>query len=279
MPASVKHTRAQAEIFHDVVSRLGANPELIRHDGELAAMADSLGNMSAEYMNDIQRAFAGGDERGYTADTGAKANLRGLETYDGLIDFLRATAEDPDAYATITHAQQAVTTDMMREALTDPGDNPLSNVAEVAAKPGGVISGITAEGRAEAIAAADDGVEKSEEFNSRMATLDEYVTKLVDMTVAQVPVGGDAAGAVIGKIQESVFGHFIQDPEEAAREIEENRKDYLEGQRERAAQASKRAVFDGAERAGLSRESDDVKLAADAVYQEVNDSYADGKGR
>ncbi|MCQ8194592.1 DUF6571 family protein [Streptomyces rugosispiralis] len=273
---SVKHTQERADLFTTIVDKLGANPGLIKTDGELAPIADSLGNMSAEYMHDIQRSIAGGDESGYIGHFGADAYLQDVEK-GHLKQFLRATAWDPDAYASITHASQAVTTEMMRDALADPGGEPPASVAARATTPGSTIAGITAVGQADAIAAADDSVEKINQYNEKLETGNKWVSRIVEMGVGKIPVAGDAVGWVAEDIQESVVSHYTKDPTEAAQQITENREDYLDGEREETGQSMKQAARTAAQQAGLP----DGKISGvvDDVYSASNVAFSDGKAR
>lgn len=278
---SVKHSQEQADLFHTVVEKIGSNPDIVKADGRLAPIADSLGNMSADYMHDIQRALAGGDQSGYIGHFGADAYLGDLNQRGGeLKQFLQATAEDPDAYASITHAQQAVTTEVIRDAMANPGDETLSTVATRAAAPGGELSGITSAGRADAIAAADDSVEKINEYNKKLETGDKWVSRVVEMGVGRIPVGGDMVSWAVEDIQEAALNHYTKDPQGAADQIVENRENYLNGEREAAAQAAKQAVLDAAQQAGLSTDPGSPAAgAADDVYQETNYAHSDGRSR
>ncbi|MBL1095738.1 DUF6571 family protein [Streptomyces coffeae] len=261
------HTLEQAELFSTVAKKVAANPDLFKGEGELAPIAGSLGNMSAEYMHDIQRVYAGGDESGYFKDTGAPADFGGAKGTRVLDTFLGTAAQDPEAYSTITHARQAVTTEAMREAIAQrTDDESLGEVGARASQPGGRIADIAAEGRADAIAAADDSVEKAEEYNEKLTNTDKWVGRFLDLGTGYVPIAGDIVGWATEDIRESVLEHKFKDPEEAARQVEENRGAYLKDERERTAQAAKRAFLSAAKKAGLDPCSPGVEGAADDVY-------------
>ncbi|MEU1790966.1 DUF6571 family protein [Streptomyces sparsogenes] len=265
---SKDHTQEEADIFRAVVKKVAASPDLFKGDGDFASIADSLGNMSAEYMHDIQRVYAGGDESDYIKHTGAEPDFTGER---GALDlFLKTTAEDSEAYSTITHAQQAVTTEMFREAITQRGDNEdIKGVAATAATAGARIEGVTAEGRADAIEAADNSVKKIEEYNKSLEDGDGWLGRFADLgmsTINTVPVVGDVAGWAIEDFREAVLNHKVKDPEEAVRQLEENREKFLDTEHDRIGLASKKAFFVAARDAGLDIESDPVKHAADSVY-------------
>ncbi|MEU8822778.1 DUF6571 family protein [Streptomyces sp. NPDC048636] len=262
------HTLDQADVFSTVAKKVAANPDLFKGEGGLEPIAGSLGHMSAEYMHDIQRVYAGGDESGYYKDTGARPDFGGIRSKETLDSFLRAVAADPEAYSSITHSQQAVTTEGLREAIAQRGDDEtLEQVARTASQPGGRIAGVTADGRADAISAADDSVKKIEEYNERLTDGDKWVGRFIDLGTSYVPIAGDALGWATEDLREGALEHLLKDPEAAAQQIEEDRDKYLENERERAAQATKRAFYSAANDAGLDSDSNTVEHAADAVYQ------------
>ncbi|MEU1669125.1 hypothetical protein ABZ547_37235 [Streptomyces sparsogenes] len=275
---SKDHTQEEADVFRSVVKKVAASPELFKGDGELAPIAGSLGNMSAEYMHDIQRVYAGGDDAGLIKHTGAEPDFsEAADTYT-LNQFLKTTAEDPEAYATITRAQEAVSSETLREAIANLGpDEDLGAIAETAVVPGARIEGNTAEGRADAIAAADDSVKKAEEYNKSLEAGDGWLGRFVDLgigTLNNIPVAGDAAGWVIEDFREAVLNHQVKDPEEAAQKIQENRDAYITTERVERAQEAKRAFYEAASRAGLDTESPEVTRAATRVYNAAYNANA-----
>ncbi|MFC0596841.1 DUF6571 family protein [Streptomyces palmae] len=281
---AVEHTDEQAELFRSVVKRLGTNADLIKPDGDLAPIADSLGNMSAEYMRDINRAVSGGDDSRYFWHDGAISDLSDL-TGEGseLHEFLYATAQDPDAYSSITHAQQAVTTEAMQKAIHTREDLDLDRVALVAAAPGSEVYGITTEARADAIAAADDSVEKAKEFNERLDTGVEWAGLILEKVVEPIgnrnPIAGEVIGWAIGEVQDAVLDHYQVDEEEAAEQIAKERTKYMAGRREDLADATKEAFYEAARKEGLDINSQDVSTAADDIHREVRRGYDHGRNQ
>lgn len=271
------HTRAQADVFEGVVKEVGGNPGSVKHDGELAAIAPHLGNMSAEYMYDIQRTFAGGDSSGYFDHAGAAADLNSAEAGQ-LKQFLQATAEDPKAYGAIMNSQQAVTTEAVRGAMADPGSETLAAVTERAARPGGQIAGCTAEGQADSIAAADNSTQKVQDYNKNLEEGDKWIGRIAEMAANHIPVAGDAVNWLTEDIREGALEHYKRDEQEAVDQIEEDRENYLEGERTRAASAAKKAFLDAAKQQGISTEPGTPGAgAADDVYQAIISGHADGR--
>ncbi|MFL5994883.1 MAG: hypothetical protein ACJ736_11330 [Streptomyces sp.] len=266
------HSTEQATLMHQVVAKFGENPDLIseKDDGPLAPMADSLGNMTAEYMWDVQSALAGGSDA-FPA-FGEDAELKDLN--DGtLASFVGAVSKDPDGYGAISNAQQAVTTQVVTEALQNrTGDDvPTGDIKDLAA-PGAVLSGIMEESRSQAV--YDDKIASDEEFNEKLATGDKWVGRLVGMGTSKIPVAGEAVGWVVEDIQGAVVEHYTRDSSD---EAGDEARRQLEAQRETGAQAVKAATQTAGREAGLTE--DEISRLGDAVYHQANLDYGDGRSR
>ncbi|WEV27190.1 hypothetical protein OYE22_19795 [Streptomyces sp. 71268] len=274
------HTTGQADVFEKVVQEFGSNPDLIKHDGNLAVIAPNLGNMSAEYMYDIQRDFSGeGGAEVYFKHAGAVADLSNVQD-NALKQFLRATAEDPKAYGAMANAQQAVTTEAIRVGVADPGAQSLSEVSQRATRPGGIVAGCMAEGRAEAIAAADDSVKKIDEYNKNVELGDKWIGRITDMAANHIPVAGDAASWITEDIREAVVKHYTKDGADAVAEIERNSENYLEEEAKETAEAAKRAFVNAARQEGVSTAPGAPGFAvAGDVYSAAYASFRDGNSR
>ncbi|MBC3992392.1 hypothetical protein H8N00_26650 [Streptomyces sp. AC563] len=274
------HTREQADLFEKVVVELGDNSGVIKHDGSLAALAPSLGNMSAEYMYDIQRAFAGGETTNYFDHAGADVDSSKIGAERRLASFLQAIAEDPEAYSTVTHSQQAVTTDVIHKIATNSTGEDLRDDIGFAAQPAGTIAGVTSVGRSDAIAAADDSVQKVREYNEKLDEGAKWAGRFAEMGANHIPVYGDVVSWLYEDAQEAVLEHYKDSEEEAAQKIEEDRERYVDNQREKAAKAIEKTVQEAAEREGISIRPDSpgAKAIAEA-YGVFNLGYSDGRTR
>ncbi|CAL9404918.1 hypothetical protein SUDANB6_01534 [Streptomyces sp. enrichment culture] len=268
----VEHTAEQAALMHQVVEKIGDNPDLIneKDNGPLCAMADSLGNMTAEYMWDVQKSLAGGSP--HIPTNGADAGLSNLN--DGTLSaFLGAVGKDPDAYGAISNAQQAVTTELIKDTLADQFSGDVrTRAVETMVSPGALISGIMEESRSQAV--YDDQIASDKEFNDGLATGDKWVGRIIGMGTSRVPVAGDAVGWVVEDIRGAVVENFRRDSsDEASSETARE----LEQQRETGAQAVRSATLTAAREAGLT--SDESSRLADAVYDHANTKYSDGRNR
>lgn len=95
-----------------------------------------------------------------------------------------------------------------------------------------------------------------------------------------IPVYGDAVSWVYENAQEAVLKHYTKDEEEAAKLIEENRKDYLDSGRQQSAKAMKQAFIDAAKQERISTAPGTPGgQAADVMFHSVNTGFADGKTR
>ncbi|MFB7291944.1 hypothetical protein [Actinacidiphila glaucinigra] len=268
----VKHSEGQAELMHDVVDRFGNDPGLIslKDGGALSPMTDSLGNMTAEYMWDVQKAMAG-DSDNFTT-YGKDAGLQDLN--DGpLSTFIGAVSKDPDAYGAIGNAQQAVTTQVVTGALDGRtgGEVPTDKVKDLVA-PGALISGIMEESRSQAV--YDDRIASDEEFNKGLETGDKWVGRVVGMGTSKIPVAGDAVGWVVEDIQAAVVEHYTRD---SGDEAGDEARHELESKRETGAQAIKDATATAGREAGLTEGQ--ITDLGDAVYHQANLDYGDGRNR
>ena len=261
---AVRHTPERAQLAREVVDRFGAHPELIRHNengdldqesGPLYAMKGSLGDIAAEYIGDFQRSLAGENDKDgeapiFTDDRfptfGEDASLK--EEYAK--QFLAEVGQDPGAYASITAAQQAYTSDVVDDVINGDSQSTagLGERVSSATKPGGIIAGIMSESRANAV--LDYHAASDQEFNDAADEKQKWVDRILSMGTDQVaervPIAGDIISWVSEDVQSSVMESIYQDSSDEA-EGEANRQ-YTEGlkaARSSAARAVSRAALDG----------------------------------
>ncbi|MFE0739412.1 hypothetical protein ACFW2N_31460, partial [Streptomyces sp. NPDC058855] len=120
---AVRHEEPRTGLVRDIVEKFGQNPELIRHNengdidqesGPLYGLRGSLGDITAEYMGDFQRAmYRESDSSDLYPTFGSPA---GLDSGDAQ-RFLGEVGQDPDAYAAITTAQQAYTSQVVDNVI------------------------------------------------------------------------------------------------------------------------------------------------------------------
>ncbi|WP_187062134.1 hypothetical protein [Streptomyces buecherae] len=265
------HTREQADVFEKVVREFGSHPDSIKRDGSLAPLVPSLGNMSAEYMYDIQREFMGGSGAdSYFRHAGADANLSYKEG-DALEAFLQAVAENPGAYGTVIAAQQTVTTAAIRGAIADADGRTLASEAERAAMPGARVADSATEGKFHAIAAAENGLQMIAEYNNSLAVTDKWVGRLTAMAAIRPPSTRLAASRLSGAVREAAMGYFEEDGPAELEEVEEGRRNYVLVKRSRIARAASQAVQAAAQQEGIPAGPRTPAAGAVAdVYMTVN---------
>ncbi|MFI0217307.1 hypothetical protein [Streptomyces lydicus] len=272
--APVKHTEQEASLMHRVVDKFGNHPELISAKGDhiLSSMSDSLGNMTADYMLDVQRAMGGDDGSGpqsfphYGADPDfAKLNQGPLQ------QFLGEVGKDPHAYGAISQAQQAATTQAVSHVIEADGEHMVAKTGDAVA-PGAVIQGILSESRA--TATYDDKIAEDKEFNEGLTKGDKWAGRIIGMGLKRVPVAGDVVNWAIEDSREAVVKQYTRDSQDAAHQ---DASAYVEENRENAAKAAQRAALNAAKQSGLSDE--EAAAVGTAAYTQANTSYGEGRHR
>ncbi|MEX1653468.1 DUF6571 family protein [Streptomyces pseudovenezuelae] len=267
---SVLHSDAQAALARQIVDKFGGEggPELLngKEGAPYEATRDSLGNIAAEYMGDVQRAVSSQES---LPVFGTPAQLDPAHTEA----FLSQVGQDPDAYAAITASQQAYTTAEVDRAMNGKTDSTVSaeERASSAVRPGATIAGIMSEARADAIFSTHR--EKDADFNESAETTSKWVGRGLGLATGaiKVPVAGDVVGWAIEDIQSSVLESIQRDTTSQAQD--EASRDYTNGstQVQRSAQA---AVEQAAQRGNYN--ADTVRDIKNAVAGEAFQSHAAG---
>ncbi|MFI1225587.1 MULTISPECIES: hypothetical protein [unclassified Streptomyces] len=260
-----KHSAGSAELVNRIVSEFGKNSDRL----DESAMNDSFGNITAEYMRDVQDGMNGDRE---IKTYGSNANLGDLPRGQ-LKDFIAQVGKDPDAYGAIINSQQAVTTELINEGYHDKAKYAEFS-EEIANRitPGAEIAGIMAESRTQAV--YDDKIASDAEFNESLATTDKWAGRAIDMGLSRFPVAGDAAGMIIEDIRGAVVEHYTRDSSEQAGQ---DRSDFLEDQRNKSADAMYDATYQAAIESGTDPEN--ARSQADSAAREVRVGYGMGRQR
>ncbi|MEV8423715.1 hypothetical protein [Streptomyces niveus] len=143
-----------AAIMRQVMEKYGSDVDLLDHQ---KALSDSLGNMGAGYVNDINWAleknspdsvFAGSEDgRISFADTdegNGRSTVRG---------FLSALGQHPDAYATVSTAEQVYTRSVLEAQVGPDGIN--RDGAREAVRVGSEVQGMLDQSRADQVEATN----------------------------------------------------------------------------------------------------------------------------
>ncbi|MFJ9589849.1 DUF6571 family protein [Streptomyces acidicola] len=206
---SLAHTPDQAALAAQVINKFSGPDagELLNSDDGTApytAATDSLGNIGADYMGDIQRSLSGQDSlpvQGTSAGLDAEATK----------EFLYQVSQDPDAYAALTGSQQAYTSALIDAEINGPNDSEVSLTQRVssAVHPGAEVAGIMSAARAHAV--HDTHAYQDAEYNESVDTANKWVGRGLGLATGKIPVAGDAVGWVVEDVQESVTNSLYQD--------------------------------------------------------------------
>lgn len=208
---SVPHTEDQANLARQIVDKFGGEggPELLNNGEDGApyeAARDSLGNIAAEYMGDVQRAVSGHDD---LPVSGVSAGLQASTTEP----FLAAVGQDPDAYAAITGSQQAYTSGIVDNVFNGDSNSTVDDAERIkqAVAPGSIVAGVMSEARADAIFGTHRASDAA--FNESAETANKWVGRGLGLATGaiKVPVVGDVAGWAIEDIQAGVMDSIQRD--------------------------------------------------------------------
>ncbi|KUM82720.1 MULTISPECIES: DUF6571 family protein [Streptomyces] len=266
--APVKHTAERAALMSHVVDTVGGDPGLASGSPR-EELRDSLGNMTAEYMADVQASI--GNEQGTIKSFGAEANL----DTGKLQPFLATVGRDPDAYVAITEASQANTAIWMQQvAESNPSD--MATAMENVAHPGGVVAGILSDARDQAIFEEHSASDK--EFNDAVALGDKWAGRGLGMAVGAAtntaaPIVGTIAGWAVEDIQALVVEQVQQDTvDEAKHEASERYAEGREAVRASSAESLRQAIA----HSGAQMSDKDINVYAEAAARASEDGYAAG---
>ncbi|MFF4921263.1 hypothetical protein ACFY4B_11840 [Kitasatospora sp. NPDC001261] len=138
------HTPEMSAVMQQVVQRFGNGdgPSLL-HGGVFADLNGSVGNMTANYIADIENSLEG---PGAKEPTPGVAPAPGVATEFAQKDVQRlllAVGRDTDAYASIATAQQAYQTAQIQQVMAHPElHKDLGMSIENVTKPGGIVTGL-----------------------------------------------------------------------------------------------------------------------------------------
>lgn len=266
--APVKHTAERAALMKEVVDTIGGDPNLASDSGR-DALRDSLGNMTAEYMADVQASIA--NEQGTIKPFGADAHL----DMGTLEPFISTVGRDPDAYVAITEASKANTAIWMQEvAKGDPSN--LTAAMQNVTYPGGVVAGFLSDSRDQAIFEEHSASDK--DFNDAVANGDKWVGRGLGMAVGAAtgtaaPIVGTIAGWAVEDVQAMVVEQVQQDTTDEAKREAANK--YAEGWTA-VGKSSAESVREAVEHSGRHMSDDDLSQLAGSVEQAAKSGHTAG---
>lgn len=215
----LKRDETSAEIMSQVVEKYGSDPELLKK--YQSSMADSLGNMGAGYIDDLNWALTKNDPESVFAPSkmpGAHPEF-GRE---GAIDFLTTLGQHPDAYATVSTAERLYTTSVL-ESQVGPDGKIDEGGARATVYTGATLQGALDESRANQVEA--EGMKKHEEYEKAQAAKAGWVelgatvgiavgvaflpaTAAVGAAAVLVPLAVDTGSGVMEQLAGQVIGDW-----------------------------------------------------------------------
>ncbi|MGW0392778.1 hypothetical protein ACWDYJ_18115 [Streptomyces sp. NPDC003042] len=150
-----------ASIMKEVVTKYGGDAGLLN---EQEALADSVGNMTAGYIDDVNRALTENDASSPFEPRGGSTGHVTLER-DEARKLLSALGQHPDAYATVSTAERIYTTSVL-EAQVGPDGQIDKGASREAARVGAEVQGMLDKARADQV--QEHHVEKDEAYNKAL---------------------------------------------------------------------------------------------------------------
>ncbi|MFE6287439.1 hypothetical protein [Streptomyces sp. NPDC057877] len=243
-----------AAVMRQVMEKYGADPALLKEHHE--AMADSLGVMGAGYIDDINWAleknapgsvFAPGSNPDGHIDFADTADMNGRSVARS---FLSTLGQHPDAYATLSTAEQVYTRSVL-EGTVGPDGKIDEGAARATVRVGAEVQGMLDQSRADQVEATN--LKTHEEYEKAVAKRAGWVefgatagiaagvaflpaTAAVGTAAVLIPLATDtasgAAEQVIGQVVGSISDSAVDEHKEKVEELtdEEKRAIYSAGE-------------------------------------------------
>ncbi|MFE9044329.1 hypothetical protein ACFYOG_25955 [Streptomyces sp. NPDC007818] len=201
--AGLNRDATTAEIMVDVVEKYGGDAEFVKK--HQSALADSLGNMGAGYVDDLSWALTENDPNSlYAPDVEGKSLKDAADIAErhpefgreNAVKFLSVLGQHPDAYASMATADRLYTASMLEAQVGSDGRIDEARACE-AARTGAKVQGLLDESRAEQIKAEGEKLQEDYEKaqEERGAWVQFGATAAIAAGVAFVPATAAAAGA------------------------------------------------------------------------------------
>ncbi|MFF3289806.1 hypothetical protein [Streptomyces sp. NPDC003023] len=183
-----------AQVMSNVVEKYALDPGLLRHQ---EALADSIGNMSAGYINDITWALEAGEPGSVYAPT-ENIEAHAKLTQDEARQLLSTLGQHPDAYATVSKANEVYTTSVLENQVDKSGGID-EGALRSAVHTGAEVQGMLDQSRADQVEATN--LKVHEEYEKAVAKRNAWVnfgaTTALAAGIAFLPVTAAAGAAVV----------------------------------------------------------------------------------
>ncbi|MCX4969670.1 hypothetical protein OHA98_33935 [Streptomyces sp. NBC_00654] len=240
--AKVVRDSDNAAIMRQVMEKYGADAGLLHKQN---AMADSLGVMGAGYIDDINWALEKGDSESVFAPTrnpdghlafDSSAYKGGQEGRSVARGFLSVLGQHPDAYATLSTAEQVYTRSVLEAQVGSDGKVDMGS-ARSAVHVGAEVQGMLDQSRADQVEA--DFMKTHEDYEKAVAKRSGWVefgavagvaagvaflpvTAAVGAAAVLIPLATDTASGAAEQLIGQVVGDISDNSVEKSKEKAEN---------------------------------------------------------
>ncbi|MFE9700102.1 hypothetical protein [Streptomyces sp. NPDC006270] len=244
--ATAKRDADNAAVMQRVMEKYGSDAGLLKHQ---EGLADSMGVMGAGYIDDINWALDKGDAKSiFAPTTNVEGHIPfGADREQGRADarqFLSALGQHPDAYATLSTAEQVYTRSVL-ETHVGPGGID-SDAARTTVRVGAEMQGMLDQSRADQVQA--DHMKTHEDYEKAVAKRAGWVefgagvgiaagvaflpaTAAVGAAAVLIPLATDTAGGaaeqVIGQVIGDVSDNSVDKSKEKAEQLTDEEWDRI----------------------------------------------------
>ncbi|MFJ9739119.1 hypothetical protein [Streptomyces sp. NPDC101166] len=244
--AGVVRDADNAAVMQKVIEKYGADPGLLKKHHE--ALADSLGVMGAGYIDDINWALAKNDpDSVFAPGRNPDGHLDFADTVDGngrsvVRGFLSTLGQHPDAYATVSTAEQVYTRSVL-EGAVGPDGKINEGAARATVRVGAEVQGMLDQSRADQVEATN--LKTHEDYEKAVAKRAGWVefgatagiaagvaflpaTAAVGTAAVLIPLATDtasgAAEQVIGQMVGDISDKSVDEHKEKTEELTRGEK-------------------------------------------------------
>ncbi|WP_327367691.1 hypothetical protein [Streptomyces sp. NBC_01217] len=263
--ASVVRDADNAEVMRQVMEKYGADAGLLKHQ---EALADSLGTMGAGYIDDINWSldknhpdsiFAPSKNPDGHLDFSESDERNGR---DPVRKFLSTLGQHPDAYATLSKAEQVYSTSLL-ESLVGPDGKFDQGAARSTVHVGAEVQGMLDQSRADQVEATN--MKTHEDYEKAVAKRSSWVefgaatgiaagvaflpaTAAVGTAAVLIPLATDTGiGAVeqaVGQVIGDVSDNSVDKHKEKVEELTDEERDKIYSSGEAMAEAPMEQFLD-----------------------------------
>ncbi|UYQ64759.1 DUF6571 family protein [Streptomyces peucetius] len=273
------HNEGQATLMSDLVASISEDPKRLT---DHAHMSDSVGQITSEYLPDINRALAD-DPHGNTDKLFPLAGTQAQLEHKDVTALLVTVGQSPDGHAAVEVGQKAYMASLMDYHLNPdlPADQRYPHSPEetiqAISRRSGEVSGSLAIGMQEAI--LGPASKEAKEFSDSVAQQKNAWSGAigtgigVGVSFIATPVGGAVAGGVAGTVSGMVLEHIFQQSEtDVLTEASKEAGALWEKNRDLSAEHSQMAAIDAAKAHGLPYQDQVADWALEGRDDGFNDA-------